>query len=108
MKGTPFPPIRRFLPRPRQAVNVCYGLKILIRPGVGLTMRQPFTKTFTGLDLTGRHLFAGSPIISPITAAADASAQAILLIPKFTMRLFGIGNNISDEGIQPCNATPGN
>ena len=48
------------------------------------------------------------PTISPITAAADASAQAILLIPKFAMRLFGIGNNISDEGILPCTATPGN
>ena len=48
------------------------------------------------------------PTISPITAAADASAQALLLIPKFAMRLFGVGNNISDEGTLPCTATPGN
>ena len=48
------------------------------------------------------------PTISPITAAADASAQALLLIPKFAMRLFGVGNNISDKGTLPCNATLAN
>ena len=48
------------------------------------------------------------PTISPISAAADASAQALLLIPKIAMRLFGQGGQASDKGIQPCQATLAN
>lgn len=46
--------------------------------------------------------------ISPISAAADASAQALLLIPKLAMRLFGRGSSQSQEGVQPCHASLGN
>ena len=42
------------------------------------------------------------PTISPVSAAADASAQALLLVPKLAMRLFGQGGDASDKGIQPC------
>ena len=42
--------------------------------------------------------------ISPISAAADASAQALMLIPKLAMRIFGINREASDKGIQPCQA----
>ncbi len=42
--------------------------------------------------------------ISPVKAAADASAQALLLIPKLALRLFGGGGRPSDKGIQPCQA----
>ena len=48
------------------------------------------------------------PTISPISAAADASAQALMLIPKIAMRLFGQGGQVSDKGIQPCQATLAN
>ena len=48
------------------------------------------------------------PTISPISAAADASAQALMLIPKFTLNLFGRGSDISGRGIQPCQADLGN
>jgi len=48
------------------------------------------------------------PTISPISAAADASAQALMLIPKIAMRLFGQGGQASDKGIQPCQATLAN
>lgn len=48
------------------------------------------------------------PTISPISAAADASAQALLLIPKIAMRLFGQGDQASDKGIRPCQATLAN
>jgi hypothetical protein len=43
--------------------------------------------------------------ISPISAAADASAQALLLIPKLALRLFGEGGGRSDKGIRPCQAS---
>jgi hypothetical protein len=46
--------------------------------------------------------------ISPIAAAADASAQALLLIPKLAMRLFGRNSGPSQEGIQPCQASLAN
>jgi uncharacterized protein involved in outer membrane biogenesis len=45
------------------------------------------------------------PTISPISAAADASAQALLLLPKLALRLFGSGGGQSQKGIQPCQAT---
>ena len=45
------------------------------------------------------------PTISPISAAADASAQALLLVPKLAMRLFGAGRGQSQKGIKPCQAT---
>jgi uncharacterized protein involved in outer membrane biogenesis len=48
------------------------------------------------------------PTISPISAAADASAQALLLIPKLAMRLFGRGASQSQKGVQPCHASLGN
>jgi uncharacterized protein involved in outer membrane biogenesis len=42
--------------------------------------------------------------ISPVSAAADASAQALLLIPKLALRLFGAGGAPSNKGVQPCQA----
>tara|TARA_R110002110_G_scaffold66978_2_gene183160 strand:- start:13699 stop:16917 length:3219 start_codon:yes stop_codon:yes gene_type:complete len=44
------------------------------------------------------------PTISPIMAAADASAQALMLVPKIAMTLFGVGGKASQQGIQPCQA----
>ena len=44
------------------------------------------------------------PTISPISAAADASAQALLLIPKLALRLFGAGGEQSQKGVLPCQA----
>jgi uncharacterized protein involved in outer membrane biogenesis len=46
--------------------------------------------------------------ISPVSAAADASAQALMLIPKLAMRIFGISREASDKGIQPCQANLNN
>jgi uncharacterized protein involved in outer membrane biogenesis len=45
------------------------------------------------------------PTISPISAAADASAQALLLVPKLALRLFGAGQAQSQKGIRPCQAS---
>jgi uncharacterized protein involved in outer membrane biogenesis len=46
--------------------------------------------------------------ISPVSAAADASAQALMLIPKLAMRIFGISREASDKGIRPCQANLNN
>jgi hypothetical protein len=46
--------------------------------------------------------------ISPVSAAADASAQALMLIPKLAMKIFGISREASDKGIRPCQANLNN
>jgi len=41
--------------------------------------------------------------ITPLQTVADVSAQALLLLPSLTLKLFGIG--AGDERIAPCQAT---
>lgn len=45
--------------------------------------------------------------ISPINAAADATAAALMLIPSLTMKLFGISQS-SSESYRPCRPEPAN
>ncbi|MEH6517952.1 MAG: AsmA family protein [Halioglobus sp.] len=45
-------------------------------------------------------------IASPITATADASAEALSLIPRLTMKMFGIGKNRPKQS-RPCAPNPG-
>ena len=42
-------------------------------------------------------------IVSPISAAADASAEALVLIPNLAMKLFGIKRN-AKKNQRPCEA----
>ncbi len=42
-------------------------------------------------------------IVSPISAAADASAEALVLIPNLAFKLFGIKRD-SKKRIRPCEA----
>jgi AsmA-like C-terminal region len=46
-------------------------------------------------------------VISPIAAAADASAAALMLIPNLTMKLFGL-NSSSQKSRRPCQAEAAN
>jgi hypothetical protein len=43
------------------------------------------------------------PEISPVTALADASAMAILLVPNLAMKLFNV-NSDSGKSRRPCEA----
>ncbi|MFT6955103.1 MAG: hypothetical protein ACJAYC_000091 [Halieaceae bacterium] len=45
-------------------------------------------------------------VASPITATADAYAEALALIPGLTMKMFGIGKNHSQKS-RPCAPNPG-
>jgi hypothetical protein len=45
-------------------------------------------------------------IASPISATADASAEALSLIPRLTMKMFGIGKNRPKKS-RPCAPNPG-
>ena len=40
--------------------------------------------------------------ISPIAAAANASAEAIMLVPGLVTKLFGLGERDTDRTMQPC------
>jgi uncharacterized protein involved in outer membrane biogenesis len=42
------------------------------------------------------------PIISPITAAADASTRVITLVPQMVFKLFGQTTDTKKERMQPC------
>ncbi|WP_157976386.1 AsmA-like C-terminal region-containing protein [Parahaliea mediterranea] len=43
--------------------------------------------------------------VSPIAATADASAEALMLIPKLTIKLLGLGKDRSGP-VRPCEALP--
>jgi hypothetical protein len=42
---------------------------------------------------------------SPLVVAADTAAEALLYVPRFVLRVFGIKR--SDRRRQPCVAEPG-
>jgi uncharacterized protein involved in outer membrane biogenesis len=42
-----------------------------------------------------------TPIISPVTAAADAYAQVLTAVPQLAMRLFGISQDVEKQQ-EPC------
>ena len=46
-------------------------------------------------------------IVSPISAVADATSAALMLIPNLTMKLFGIGQS-TEKSYRPCQADLGN
>ncbi|MEE4145060.1 MAG: AsmA-like C-terminal region-containing protein [Halieaceae bacterium] len=45
--------------------------------------------------------------ISPVSAVADATSAALMLIPSLTLKLFGV-DTYSDRGQRPCQAKLGN
>lgn len=87
---------------------VATGKARLDLPGDALDVRlEPRSRSrtfqFPSAVKVGGSLSAPTVSVSPLQSTADAAAQALLLLPSLTLKLFGIGNN--DEGlIGPCEA----
>jgi hypothetical protein len=45
-----------------------------------------------------------TPIVSPVTAVMDAYTQAVTLVPRLTLKLFGVEKKTKKQR-RPCEAT---